>query len=267
MARPATDLAGLSSLYAAWCRCVPFDNVRKLIHVRAERPEPLPGDDAQDFFEGWLAHGAGGTCWAGNGALFSLLDALGFETSRGIASMLAVPNAPPNHGTVRVRFGREQYLVDASMLHGEPLRLDEDRETAVDHPAFGVRCSKRDGRFHVHWRPLHLPQGFDCRIEHFDASEPEYHALHEQTRAWSPFNFQLSARIVKGNGVVGVGFGRRGEILPDGEMKGAPLEGAARTRLLVEELGMSAEIASQLPDDLPTPPPPGSASAARAAGA
>src|SRR5690242_18524933 len=39
---PATTLAGLREVYAAWCANVPFDNVRKLIHVRSENKGPLP---------------------------------------------------------------------------------------------------------------------------------------------------------------------------------------------------------------------------------
>jgi len=30
--RPTPTLDGLQTLYVAWCRKVPFDNVRKLIH-------------------------------------------------------------------------------------------------------------------------------------------------------------------------------------------------------------------------------------------
>ena len=44
--RPDPDLEGLQTLYTAWCRKVPFDNVRKLIHVSNRDPGPLPGDDA-----------------------------------------------------------------------------------------------------------------------------------------------------------------------------------------------------------------------------
>ncbi len=259
--RPANDLAGLAALYAAWCGAVPFDNVRKMIHVRAASPDPLPGDDPRDFFEHWLRHGAGGTCWAGNGALCALLEALGFEASRAIGTMLVVPDVPPNHGSVSVRIAGRRYLTDASILHGEPLLLDETRETAVAHPAWGVRASFRDDRFHVHWRPLHLPGGFPCRIERLSASADEFRALHEETRVWSPFNFQLSVRTNRGDRVVGVGFGRRGEILPDGEMVSDELAGAERTRWLAR-LGFSPELASRLPDDVATPPPPGSATAA-----
>ena len=36
--KPVADRAGLEALYAAWCRGVPFDNTRKLIHLRANDP-------------------------------------------------------------------------------------------------------------------------------------------------------------------------------------------------------------------------------------
>ncbi|MGZ8687562.1 MAG: arylamine N-acetyltransferase, partial [Gaiellaceae bacterium] len=84
--RPAPGLAGLRSVYAAWCRAVPFDNALKLIHVAERRSGPLPGSTADDFFDVWLEHGAGGTCWAGNNALHDLLEALGFDVARAIAT-------------------------------------------------------------------------------------------------------------------------------------------------------------------------------------
>ena len=255
------DESGLRAIYAAWCRCVPFDNVRKLIHVRSGNASVLPGDDPDDFFAAWLAHGAGGTCWAGNGALHALLEALGFEASRGIATMLAAPNVPPNHGTVRVTLPSGPFLVDASILHGEPLPL-ADQATAIDHPTYGVRCTPEGDRWRIRWRPLHMPDGMDCRIERFGAGADEFRALHEATRGWSPFNFQLSARLVRGDEVVGIGFGARGEIRADGRMESGRLDARERTRYLVDVLGMSEAIAAKLPEDVPTPPPPGSRSAA-----
>src|ERR1043166_1095811 len=143
--RPAPALVGLQTLYAAWCRRVPFDNVRKLIHVRNHDPGPLPGDDAAEFFEAWLTYGTGGTCWAGNGALHALLVSLGFQASRGMGTMLVAPHIPPNHGTVLVTSGAPRYVVDASILHSEPLPLDASTPTGVTHPAWGVQCGMRDG--------------------------------------------------------------------------------------------------------------------------
>ena len=62
---------------------VAVGNVRKLIHLRADDPGTLPGDDPNDFFTSWLEHGTGGTCWAGNGGLHALLTSLGYNASRG----------------------------------------------------------------------------------------------------------------------------------------------------------------------------------------
>src|SRR5215471_19283295 len=153
--RPELTLDGLRILYGSWCQKVPFDNVRKLIHVRAVHSGPLPGTTAADFLKGWLRFGAGGTCWAGNGAFHALLVTLGFDALRGVGTMLVAPDLPPNHGTVVVNFVADQYLVDCSILHGEPLLLRKDSESSIAHPAWGVRCAIRDQKWHIRWRPLH----------------------------------------------------------------------------------------------------------------
>ena len=120
---PSPTLEGLRTLYPAWCRTVPFDNIRQLMHRRSHDPSPMPGGDATEFFEAWLGYGTGGTCWAGNGALHAVLVSLGFEAIRGMGTMHAAPEAPPTHGTVVVTCERSRYLVDASILHGAPLPL------------------------------------------------------------------------------------------------------------------------------------------------
>ena len=122
-ASPRCDLDGLRLVYDAWCRSVPFDNSRKLVHVAAGDEGPLPGDDPREFLEAWLRWGTGGTCWAANGALCEVLAALGFDGERGVGTMLVAPDLPPNHGTVAVRADGRRWLLDASMLHVEPLLL------------------------------------------------------------------------------------------------------------------------------------------------
>jgi len=59
---PSPTLEGLRTLYPAWCRKVPFDNIRQLIHRRSHDPSPMPGGDATEFFEAWLRYG---TCYKG----------------------------------------------------------------------------------------------------------------------------------------------------------------------------------------------------------
>jgi arylamine N-acetyltransferase len=254
--RPRTDLAGLGEFYAVWCATVPFDNVRKLIHVRSGNKGPLPAYTPEDFFRGFLKYGTGGTCWAGNGAMHALLQNLGFEAERGIATMLHAPHATPNHGTVLVKIANKKYLVDASMLFGEPLLLEENASTDVVHPAWGVQCCRKGGKWHISWRPLHKTDGFECRIERFGALWSEFQALHDATRGWSPFNFEVSARKNRNGEVVGVGFGHAVKLRNDGGVDRAPASYKERARVLIEEVGLTEEIVAQLPEDMPTPRPP-----------
>ena len=141
---PAPDLDGLRTVYAAWCEAVPFDNVLKLIHCAEGRRGPLPGSTADDFFETWLEQGTGGTCWAGNGALHDLLEALGFDVTRVFATMMSAPDARgPNHGSVLVRADGERWLVDASILSrcaASPARLGRG---SGEWAAAAVRVDRR----------------------------------------------------------------------------------------------------------------------------
>jgi N-hydroxyarylamine O-acetyltransferase len=256
--KPSPDLSGLGSVYSAWCRGVPFDNVRKLIWLREEIPGPLPGDDAADFFAAWLDHGTGGTCWAGNGALQALVSSLGFEARRGYGTMLVSADIPPNHGTVVVRVEGEDHLVDASILFDEAMPAREG--ASVDHPAWGVTLKAQDdegGRLRIQWRPFHMD--LDCRLESLDATREEFRDYHEKTRDWSPFNYALSARHNDGESVVGVSFGQLAAIDAEGKLTltESPSEDQRRS-FLIDRLGISEEMADRLPADQPMPPPPAS---------
>lgn len=251
----------LRDFYAAWCRHVPFDNILKLITLKSGTPATLPGSTPVDFLESWLAHGTGGTCWSGSGALVSVLSALGFDAERAIATMLVAPDLPPNHGSVRVILDGIPYLVDSSILFGEPVPLIANVESGVSHPAWGVRGRWENERFHLFWRPLHQPEGFDCRFDHFGASHSEYETRYEETRVWSPFNYELTARINRGNEVIGISFGNRVTLYGDGSVESIPVTDEEKRRFLVEEFGIDESIVAQMPADVPTPPPPGSKTA------
>jgi arylamine N-acetyltransferase len=260
--RPEPTLENLRRTYAAWCQRVPFDNVRKLIHLSSGNTGPFPGSTAEDFFAAWLRHGTGGTCWSGAGAWHALLQYLGFNAERGLGTMMAAPNLPPNHGTVRVHFGGENYLTDCSMLHGEPIPLHGAAEVRLAHPAWGLRAAPRDGKWHITWRPLHKADGLECRLEAFGLTATDYLQRYEQTRGWGPFNYEIAARLNKTDRVTGIGFGKAVVLKPDGTVESRPISDAERNRILIEELGLSEEIVRQLPADGRTPPPPGTKTAA-----
>lgn len=259
--RPEISLSGLTALYSAWGHHIPFDNVRKMIHIRTGNPAPLPGSDPVDYFEAWLAHGTGGTCWAGAGPLHAFLSTLGYPAARAIGTMMAAPVLPPNHGTVTVTFDDRRYLIDSAMLCGESLLLDPEKETSIPHPAWGMKVAMRDGRYHVMWRPMHKPNDFECRLETFEATDADFQEMHERTRAWSPFNHELTIRINRGDEVVGMAFGELITLHSDGSVTRVPATPESRRHLLLETIGLSEEIVDQLPTDEPTPPPPGSRTA------
>lgn len=167
--RPTVDLDGLKELYFAWCHNVPFDNLRKLIHVTEQNPGPLPGDTALDFFTAWLAHRTGGTCWSGNGALQALLHSLGFPAVRGVATMLVVPDLPPNHGTVLVEMNDTLYMVDASIQHELPLQLDLNHPPNLEQFRWKLRLRHAGHKWHIWWQPLHMLEGLECRLDTYPA--------------------------------------------------------------------------------------------------
>jgi N-hydroxyarylamine O-acetyltransferase len=262
-ARPEPTWESLKAIYGAWCQKVPFDNVRKLIHLRRGDAGALPGDTADDFFAAWLLHGTGGTCWAGNGALQVLLNSLDFAAHRGLATMLVAANVPPNHGTVIVELERRRYVVDAAILHGEPLPLEEDAATRVAHAAWGVICAMDAGQWRIRWRPLHAIDGLECRIEQLQVAASSFHEWHERSRPWSPFNYALYARRNRGTAVLGTAFGQRIEFDATGGVVQRGMPAGQRAPFLVEELGMDEALIAQLPADLATPAPPQSAAARR----
>jgi N-hydroxyarylamine O-acetyltransferase len=255
IATPSRDLAGLRALYAAWCRAVPFDSVLKMIHVAEGGSGSLPGFTAESFLEDWLTWGVGGTCWAGNGALHAVLSALGFDAQRAIATMMPSHSPAPNHGSVVVRVDGERWIADASTLTAEPIRIPAPSEPSESGPL--PRFEWLDGRPAVVWRTFRVPAGFPCRFERIGVEGAEWDALHGASGIWSPFNYELSARVMRGDATIGVSPGQRFAIHADGSISGSPLDLAARRRFLVEELGIAAELARRLPDDRPVPPRPG----------
>jgi N-hydroxyarylamine O-acetyltransferase len=175
--------------------------------------------------------------------------------------MLAAPNLPPNHGTVLVNFDGQSFLVDSSILHGHPLSLSKDCETSISHPAWGARSVWRENNWFIQWRPLMRLEGFECRVDRFPATETDFIDSFARTRGWSPFNYELSVRVNRGDRVIGVASGHSITLLTDGSVIRTPFTPDERRRLLIEDVGITEALVMQLPDDVATPPPPWSQTA------
>jgi N-hydroxyarylamine O-acetyltransferase len=175
--------------------------------------------------------------------------------------MLVAPDIPPNHGSVLVMYEGSRYVVDASILHSEPLRLDPDAPSVIVHPAWGVQCEKRDGQWYIRWRSMFSSDGLDCRFEAMSVTHDTFRERYEAARAWGPFNYELHFRLIRGEAIVGAARGERVEFDRSGACVRTPLDDAERRRLLIEDLGIHEAIVQRLPADTPTPPPPWSRTA------
>lgn len=189
-AAPAPDLEGLRAVYAAWCQRVPFDNVAKLIAIQLGSPGPFPGLDAAEFFNGWLEHGAAGTCWPTSNALFELLCALGFDARRVAGSMR--DTGILSHGSVKVSLGSTDWLADSSMLTAAPLPLTDEIHIP-DDKLFGPEVEPTEGT-HLIWADLPpSPTPIPCRMLVDPAAYELYAERYEASRMRSPFNQRLYA--------------------------------------------------------------------------
>lgn len=188
---PTIDRQGLDRLYAAWCLHVPFDNTRKLIALRTGAAGPLPGIDPVDFLETWLEHGPGGTCWPSCNALFAVVAACGFDAQRTTASMMDM--GAPNHGTIVVRLGDDDYLVDSSMLLNRALRLRTEETVVDEDPLRPVEYETVDGAIRLWFTSPVQPEGsyLPCRLLTRGVAEPVFQGAYEASRHAGPFNHHL----------------------------------------------------------------------------
>jgi|GEM_PF-526000 len=185
------DINGLFAVYAAWCRKVPFDNVRKLIALRTGDTGPLPGSDATDFMEKFLEHGTGGTCWSSSNALFEFVTAYGFNARRIAGSMRDL--GVPGHGSVKVALNGMDWMVDSSMLTMFPIPITGELYVYRD-PLFGVEVEPTEESHLVWFNTPPYEDYFPCRLLMDDVSYAFYMERYELSRTRGPFNHHVSIR-------------------------------------------------------------------------
>lgn len=189
--RVSLDVSGLFEVYAAWCRNVPFDNVRKLIALRTGKTGPLPGNDATDFMEAFLAHGTGGTCWSSSNALFELVASFGFDARRIAGSMRDL--GVPGHGSIKVLIDGRDWMVDSSMLTMFPIPVTN--EPYVNRDAlFGIEVEPANDSHLIWFNTPPYPDYFPCRLLLDPVTYDFYVERYEISRTRGPFNHHVSIR-------------------------------------------------------------------------
>jgi N-hydroxyarylamine O-acetyltransferase len=241
--QPRADRAGLESLYLAWCRNVPFDNVRKRIALANGGTEPLPGGLPADFLSAWLEHGTGGTCWPSSNGLHALVAACGFDVRRISASMF--DRNDHNHASLIVRLDGREWMVDSSIECDVPIPLARGVERTIESPIHPIRIEPVGDSFRVHWAMAHNSNTMPCRLMQDPVDEAFYLERYEISRGYSVFNTSLYARRNFPGRLVSFVGRTRHEKTPTGVTSRELAESELR-EALVGEVGLSPEIVSTL---------------------
>ncbi len=259
------DFAGLTAVYRAWCTNVPFDNTAKLIALGSNSPGLLPGIDADEFFDRFLSHNVGGTCWPTSNALFELLVTLGFQARRAAGSMR--DTGAVSHGTTRVQIDNASWLVDSSMLTNGPLPLQSETFLSND-PLVPAEVRTDGGEYVIWWDLPPNPGPIPCRLLHDDVSRDFYVERYEASRLRSPFNERIYARRNFGTRILIITGNRRLSKTIDG-IEDSSLSDSQLAESLRNEIGLSGRILDQLRESpawrASFIPPPQAADAASAA--
>jgi N-hydroxyarylamine O-acetyltransferase len=245
---PDPDRAGLDAVYSAWCRRVPFDNLVKRIHLASGSRARIANGPPDAFFDSWLRHGTGGTCWPSAGGLHALLVALGFDARRGSAAMYDNFTGPIHtHASTLVRLDRQLWWVDSSMLTNAPLPLIPNEATRHDDPVSPVWSEPVDDLWRIWWTGAIDGKEIGCLLLDADVTAEHYLVRYEASRDMSPFNTALYTTHNTPDGRVSLALGARFERTADG-ITSTGL-GDDRDRILIEEFGYSEAIVAQLPPD------------------
>jgi arylamine N-acetyltransferase len=249
---PALDLAGLNRLYAAISGGIPFDNVQKRIWFAGDRKQPVTGGDPREFFENWVRHGTGGTCWPGNGGMYALARALGFQARR-MAGSVIVANYPQggNHGSVLVTLDGIDYVFDHTFGAFKVAPLVPGNRASSGTGIDNIEVIPVDGGFevffHLGWTEDAL--AFRTEPEHDPVDHAFFLARYDNASRVGFFNDTLLITRRFANSIVTIGRMNKIVVSAEGLTK-TELTAAQRDEVLIHELGLSPEVVSRIPPDV-----------------
>jgi N-hydroxyarylamine O-acetyltransferase len=253
------DRLGLNRLYAAFSKNVPNDNIQKRIWLVGDRTRPMTGGDPIEFFDNWLAHGTGGTCYPANGALYALLRATGFDARRISGSVLMEGiEQGGNHGSVLVRLDGKDYLVDAQLAAFTALPLVPGQSTSTGNGIHDISAVPTAEGFDVQWypgsnrlRPLVMRPELDMGPVDHNYFLAQYALSVSLYRRRSPFNEALFIARHFSESILVVSRNNKTEVFSDNVAIKSEITANERVRILIEELGISEHTVNAISTDEP----------------
>jgi N-hydroxyarylamine O-acetyltransferase len=236
-------LSTLRAVYSAWCARVPFDNVRKMIALgegsAGQHPAgPLPGCAAEEFFDAWLAHGTGATCWPASNALYVLLRTLGFDARRVAGNMRDLGKT--THASVIATVEGAEWLVDASLQTFQPVPLTPQTYMSRD-PVYPAECEPVEDGWVLWWLVPPGQEFIPCRIFPQERPPQFYLDSYERSRGFGPFNQKLYARRSRPDEIV-VLFGNTRFRKTAAGVESRELDREQLCAALRDDIGISTEL-------------------------
>lgn len=157
-------LAALRELVIAHLTHIPFENISKLQRWRHQRLAGLPPIEL--YLDGIERYHFGGTCYANNFHLYTLLASLGYEVRLCAADM----SHPDVHLVIMATVGNHEFLIDAGygapFLEPIPRDLDGDHVTALGRDCYVLKPHDDAGRSRMEmYRDGRLKHGYVIKPE------------------------------------------------------------------------------------------------------
>ena len=255
--RPGLDLVGLNTLCAAFSGNVSNDNIQKRIWFAGAQTTPVTGGDPNEFFENWLVHGTGGTCFPINNAIYTLARSSGFDARRIAGSIIMEGiEQDANHGSVLVTLEGVDYLVDAQLAAFKALPLVPGQAASTGEGIHDIRVVPVEDGFHVLWYaghnreqpiPFHPTQEYDPVDHAFFLTQYDL----SRSNSRSPFNESLYISRHFSDSILTLGRENKITVASDNTVTTIELTDKERRRVLIEDFGVSDETVNALPPDVP----------------
>jgi arylamine N-acetyltransferase len=255
--QPELDLAGLNILYAAFSGNISNDNIQKRIWFAGEQTAPVTGGNPIEFFENWLAHGTGGTCFPINNAICTLARSIGFDGRRIAGSIIMEGfELDANHGSVLINLEGVDYLVDAQIAAFKALPLVLGQAASTGKGIHDIKAVPVEDGFHVLWYtghnreqpvPFHLTSQYDPVNNDFFLTQYDLSTSNSR----SPFNESLYVSRHFSHSILTLGRKNKITVASDNTVTTTELTDEERRNVLVEDFGISEETADALPPDVP----------------
>ena len=175
---------GLTKLYRGWCRNIPFDNFWKRLKLNKQEFSDQDQINANQFFEIWLQHGLGGTCWTTANAMCELLKHLKFDV-RVITGSMGDMGAV-NHGSLLVSFNDgKEYIVDTSILNEQPIKIDG---VHIENPVHPIQLYNESEAIKIIFEHCTKREPMPCAINKDIISREQIAEFYETSLENSLFN-------------------------------------------------------------------------------